>query len=188
MAYTKLTKVLRDFALGYQSVNAAQDNEQALRDGYDAEHIDLTADSASGSGSGIITPISMNGMHDAVNIPRAIAVIDVALVKAGIGNTKTEFWFDLLTAGGKHVVPAGLSRLALGVYLLKLKSTDDLSVWIEAHPEGGASGVRFINTRYSSQLAGAPITGVLLNLFELNSTTGKFAAADYPFSLAVFSR
>lgn len=177
MAYSKQPKTIQDFGLGYQSVNQAADNEQALRDAYATEHFE--SDVITGFG---LSAIPTMGHHDHVLIPRAIGVVKAAT----IGGASVITWFDLLSTDGGHVQQ--LIRLTAGVYLIPLAGVDASDTYVEVTPAGSSGVVRAVNSRFASQVQGAPFTGVQVLLYERDSSSGAMELADFEFTLALFSR
>lgn len=67
MSYSKLFKVAQDFPLGFQTLNQARDNGEALKDLYDTRH----AIGINGYSPGT-NPFSEVGRHDDALIPRTV--------------------------------------------------------------------------------------------------------------------
>jgi hypothetical protein len=184
MAYAKLPLIIQDYGLGFQSVNQAADNEQALRDAYDAEHY---VESVAFLGFGFSSVEKEFGAHDSFLIPRAVASVKTSTVTLTTGSTSTVFWFDIISPNGR-VISAQATRIATGVYVLPLAFVDDQSVWVEGLPRGTGSQVRIVSTRYFAQMSSSPGPRVVVRLMERNSSSGEFEPADYDFDVALFSR
>lgn len=72
MAYSKLPLTTQDHFIGYQSVNQAIDNNQALADLYDAKH-----SLGVGGGNPFGMPTRAVGRHDDILIARSVADFEV---------------------------------------------------------------------------------------------------------------
>lgn len=178
MAYSKLPRVHTDLGLGIQTVNAAIENEKALRDAYDVQH-DVTLAQLIGGGVAGQVP----GRHNHSTIPRGVALIRTASYTYASGFTFQALWFDIASQT-KRIVNA--SRIAQGLFFISTTNLDPTTTWFEVTAVS-SSAVRLANSRYYALFAGGLATGCAVHLFELNSTTGTFEAADYDFSLAIFS-
>lgn len=68
MSYVKLFKVTQDFPLGYQTLNQAIDNNEALKDLYDVKHF-----IPSGNNGAFTSDFMTVGRHDDILIARTVA-------------------------------------------------------------------------------------------------------------------
>lgn len=183
MSYSKLQKVIQDYALGYQTTNQASTNEQSFFDAYDAEHF---IDPSSG---GVLTgfgPASRNGEHDHITIPRACGSVIVSSVPV-FGGT-TQYFVSLELASQHFLFP--IQRIDAGDYWMPISGLTGPTIWCEAHPIAAAvSTYRIIRSRYHATFAGltagSTSAGIRFLLFERNSGSGEFELADYDFSIAL---
>lgn len=183
MAYEKHPKVIQDFALGFQDVNRASDNELAIRDAYDTEHL-ITANAVTfGFGAQYD-----NGHHDHVTIARAVGSVKIYTIQAfGSATPKVNCYFEVASIFG--IVK--LARIDVGLYFLSCSGFSLLDTWAEGHAVvTGSAQIRRVTPRRKSQYATGstqPANGVMFYLYERNAGSGEFELADFDFTFAVFS-
>lgn len=181
MAYSRLFKVVQNFVLGFQQLNQARDNEEAVRDAYEAEH------DSSDEHSIFAGPIAY-GRHNHVTIARGAGYVQVLSFNPFTGTPLVSPTYRLKDAHGRGL--GDLTRQDVGLYSFELIGADASTVWLEGVPViTSSTEIRMVRCTYS------PGWGVgnfgataMVRTFERNSTTGEFELADYDFGLTYFSR
>lgn len=183
MAYSKQQRVIQDFALGYQSVNQASDNEKALFELYEAEHIAKV-----GKPSSVPNSKSKQGRHNHATIPRAFGVARVVTLSIFVGGQASQsFYFDIATPTYFHA----MKRIGIGDYWVELNGIAG-DAWAEAHPVvTSSSQVRITLARrlksYGTANSGIQGHGVRVLCLERNTRFGGFEPTDFDFTLTLFA-
>lgn len=199
MAYSKLQKVIQDFALGYQTVNQASDNIDAVRTDYFVKHGSQTIPSlgdptkpsinfGSGPNGGLTSqpqagsqPWLKYGRHNDPLNPRGVVYINVFLIT--LGSTSTSLPSLNLTVSSDWIgVP---TRLSQGQYFFPLFGMGQYGF---GHPQpyaaSSATAARIAQARYFAPGDPTYATGLYVSLYELDA--GAWTPTDYSFSIPIW--
>lgn len=161
MSYVKLPQVCEDYGLGYQDVNQAADNCEALLALYDAKHGALEPP----TGGTDPSPWTRVGKHDDFYVARTC--LRVSMTQAGSVVTLT------VEATGRGVL--GVSRIGTGQYVIDL--VGGVGLW-RGFVQVEDFGVTTHHTTYQYQ------NQLYLTVWELSGTA--FVAADFDFQVWVW--
>lgn len=169
MAYSKLPLTDQDHFIGYQSVNQAIDNNDALADLYDAKH-SLGVGGADPFGA----PLRAVGRHDDICIARSVADFEVvttlavpALRARVSGPVFGSLSFSRLAAGKWRVFIAAPRLVGVTALMKSTGSTD---------------------AKATCYLVYDPTTGPSVLVTTWLQSGGTWAAADLPFSLVAWGQ
>lgn len=169
MSYLKLPTTVQDHAIGYQTVNQANDNGEALLDFYATKHMVPGQTATAGAP---FWQRNFAGKHNDQLIARAVA----------------DFYVDS-TSG---ITPALGARMSSGIFGTIAPQRLDAGVWriyiaasqnffCVAQPRATAAGERKANCYLSSGPSGSL---VIVSTWE---KSGSWATADMDFSLCVWA-
>ena len=164
--YAKQQKGVQDYGAGFRDVNKSQSNQQALYDGWSAEHGDGTA------------PVTeWLGRHNSAFIARASMQLDWIQATPGI-TTPMLHWDALGDYVGRPV------KIATGVVAIPIFNLEVFT----AHtvPVGSISTVRFVHPALQPGAVEYP-GGILLNTPSILFTcyqlsAGSFEVAEFNFT------
>lgn len=166
--YAKQYFTISDFPVGYQTINGANDNMDAIFDALDAEH---DSDAVSLAGYGPIV-----GHHDAVTIAR-----DVIQVR-GSQFTATIFLpnpvVSVLTTGN---YVGDMTRIATGTYYVEIIGLTKF--WGTTTPTGVSTSKRMIICRSNFPTSSGAPQGISITCYELG--TGALVSTDMDFTLTI---
>ena len=158
MSYSRIRKVIQDYPVGFQTINQARDNIQAIADAYAREHHLFPEQGAPyyrhwgpliPKGSGIVTPSQLGSLPVMM----------------------------LLDLDGVTVM-----RLAVGVYAVF--GPCRYTMWCDADPVTTGTEVRRINSKSVPVATG---TSYVMSLWCYELSAGDFVLADYPFTFHLFA-
>jgi hypothetical protein len=163
MAYAKMPLVVQDYPVGYQSVNQAQDNLEAIRAAIVAEH----------TNADLIGNVGGGGAHTGQVIPRA--VVELFFQRAGFGGVM----LPAIRSSSPRIT--AVQRLATGVFSFSYSGSDGF--YALAEPSDNGTNPNFIACESVPASTGVPAY-ITCKCFSLSA--GDFVATDYPFFLAVY--
>jgi hypothetical protein len=175
-AYSKLLKTGRDWALGFQSINTAISNLEALYSAWISEH--GNEDPPAVSVPWPINPYEVLGHHNIPQVPRAIVKVQTVTIAPG----QTSF-----TVVGVPVVRA-VNKLAVGQYQIVLDPRL-YRHWGAAWPSQTSAQFRFCKpvSYFPSFLAGiGSQASVIVSCYDCNGSGGAFALTDFEFCCAIY--
>ena len=154
MSYSRIRKVIQDYPVGFQTINQARDNIQAIADAYVREHH-------------IYDEQAPRWRHWAPTIPKASGMV----TSAQLGTLPL---IVNVQADG-----ATVERLATGIYIIRSSSNGPL--WADADPIATSTEVRRINTR-PAWYGGGP-SGVFVLCYELTGGDFVLTDYGFTFTL-----
>ena len=184
MAYSKVPKACRDYAVGWETINQLRDNLDSVKDVYATQH--GTTEFFTGTGS--IVGFGQNaqrspgfgiGEHDTVLVPRTVLNVRAQTIAGGGNSPQVLVHTD---HGGLWI--SSVVRLAEGVYVLGYYGRST-TAYAEAQPHASTTAMRLATARVLLNYSATDFVVVYLQLYEL--VAGTFEFADYDCSVAVFS-
>jgi len=160
MAYAKLPLVVQDYPVGYQSVNQAQANIEAVRAAIIAEH----------TNADLIGNVGGGGAHTGQSIPRA--VVEVFFQRAIFSSIG-------IRSSSPRIISA--SRISAGVFTFGYAGPDGF--YALAVPSDNGTNPNFIACESVPASSGVP---AYITCKTLSLVAGDFVATDYPFFLTVY--
>lgn len=168
MSYVKLPKVTQDYAVGFQSVNQARDNNTALLAQLDAKH-SIGAGGQSPPGR----PFEAVGRHDDIVIARTVAhfTVDSAVVPTRLRQLVTGPMLPVLVA----------QQLQTGQWQIFV-STPHL-FWAHATPTASSA----VGRKATAYLTQTPDQGasIIVTTWERGASWAK---TDFDFSLVFWAK
>lgn len=171
MAYVKLPMCNEDYAIGYQTINQARDNQDAVFGALDAEHVGSTGVLAIGS-------------HRAEKIPKAIAqIFGTAANVTSFGGVPSVAWY-----GSYSPCLLAPDRISTGIYVVPVRNLS--TYWGEVIPQvTSQTPIPLIKCR---SVFGTPSTvygsnagpALVITCYEMG--TGALVATDFDFTLTVY--
>lgn len=167
MAYTKLTKITADLALGYQGVNKLRDNFEAHYAAWSLRHGESEVQSAA--------PNLFMGHHNDDKIPRDVIGVTVSYVG--------QFVAPLLSTTGGNFVRNPV-RLSTGVYQFPIIGLS--TFWGEVISQ--ASSVTPVNyakaVSYYSGIVAGQQSSIIVSTNVISG--GTFTPTDMNFTLTIY--
>lgn len=171
MSYSKVAKVVQDAPFGIRALNQLDDNNQAVRDIYDAEHFIPSSGQVTINSVG--SAAKRHGEHSTPLIPRTVGVVEVAAFTSINGQVS---WGLTIPLRGRMVV--AVLRFMQGCYIIQTAGGSNL--WCEIYPAGTSSAPRRAIIR-KNVISNIP--GFAVQTLELVS--GSWTPRDYSFHFVI---
>lgn len=175
MAYSKLPKAIQDYGLGYQTINQAIDNIEAIRDVYGVEHNITDALTFAGAASSI----PEWGQHNHSAIAKSVAIVNVYSYSVVSG--VTQYAFNVSLSGR---VIRNVTRFQAGIYVVLTDQLTNASA--NATPVATTSAVRMCKVHPLPVTTGQ--FGWIVALKEQASAGAAFSVSDFSFHFRVWGQ